>query len=265
MMRPGLIFVVLIVLVLLASNPAEALLAPPPPPPPRPPPLLWYGVATSSYQIEGAFDEGNRGPSIWDTFSHSPGKTARGETGDVAADFYHRYAEDIRLAGELGVQKFRLSISWPRIFPNRTLSDDGAALEQPNEEGFAFYERVLDALEREGIEPLVTLYHWVRGGGWRRVSFLPAFFFIQGEERRKARARVRERKKTNLLSLSLSLSLFDSCEITLSFPKKTHNTNTGPSSSLAGHLRRLDLPQDRRGLQGVRPRRLREAWRVVVE
>ena len=148
------------VLVLVCSSGALALPLPPPPRP-SPPPPFWFGVATSSYQIEGAFQEGDRGPSIWDTFSHSPGRTARNETGDVAADFYHRYAEDIALARELGVQKFRLSLSWPRIFPNRTVNDDGAP-EAPNEEGFAFYERVLDALEEAGIEPLVTLYHWVR-------------------------------------------------------------------------------------------------------
>lgn len=180
--RPELFVVVVVLGVVFSAGAllALALPAPRPSPPSPPPPPFWFGVATSSYQIEGASREGGRGPSIWDTFSHTPGKTARGETGDVAADFYHRYAEDIKLARELGVDKFRLSVSWPRIFPNRTLRDDGS-LEEPNEEGFAFYESVLDALEENGIEPLVTLYHWdlpqalQEYGGWTSPRIVDDF------------------------------------------------------------------------------------------
>ena len=166
LLRPQLFLLLFFFLAASSASLSSSLaLAPPPrppPPSPTPPPPFWFGVATSSYQIEGGAREGGRGPSIWDSFSHSAGnKTARGETGDVAADFYHRYATDIELARQLGVHKFRLSLSWSRIFPNRTLND-GGFLESPNEEGFAFYERVLDALEEAGIEPLVTLYHWVR-------------------------------------------------------------------------------------------------------
>ena len=202
--RPELFVIVLVVLPAVFSAGALALPAPRPPrpsPPSRPPPPFWFGVATSSYQIEGASQEGNRGPSIWDTFSHSPGKTARGETGDVAADFYHRYAEDVRLARELGVQKFRLSLSWPRIFPNRTLRDDGRP-EEPNEEGLAFYERVLDALDERGIEPLVTLYHWDLPqalqdgyGGWTSPRIVDDFRAYARVVFERLGARRRRRKK----------------------------------------------------------------------
>ena len=116
------------------------------------PPTFHWGAATAAYQIEGAHDEGGRGPSIWDTFSHSPGRTANGDTGDVACDHYHRYAEDVRLMGELGLSAYRFSISWPRIFP------EGAG--SPNREGLDFYKRLIAALHDAEIEPFVTLYHW---------------------------------------------------------------------------------------------------------
>ena len=242
--RPGLLSVVLVLLALLASNPAEALLAPllplpprRPSPPPPPPPPLWYGVATSSYQIEGGAREGGRGVSIWDTFSKN--------AGDVADDFYHRFADDIRLAGELGVQKFRLSISWPRIFPNRTLSDDGV-LEKPNEEGFEFYERVLDRLLEEGIEPLVTLYHWVSGRRRGSSSFLLfCCRFLTQRERKREREKERERDEGKTREREGKKNSL--CEIP--FPKKkktrTQHKQTGPPSSSAGQLRRLDFPQNR--------------------
>ena len=123
------------------------------------------GVATAAYQIEGAVHEGGRGLSIWDTFSHTPGRVAGGDTGDVACDHYHRYAQDVRLMGELGVDSYRLSVAWPRIQPEGT----GAA----NLAGLAFYDRLVDALLEQGIAPALTLYHWdlpqalEDGGGWR--------------------------------------------------------------------------------------------------
>jgi len=123
------------------------------------------GVATAAYQIEGAVHEDGRGPSIWDTFSHTPGRVAGGDTGDVACDHYHRYAEDVRLMGDLGVDSYRLSVAWPRIQPEGR----GAA----NPAGLAFYDRLVDALLEQGIAPAVTLYHWdlpqalEDGGGWR--------------------------------------------------------------------------------------------------
>ncbi len=126
--------------------------------------FLW-GAATASYQIEGAAEEGGRSPSIWDTFSHSPGRTDGGDTGDVACDHYHRLTEDLGLMKELGLDAYRFSVAWPRILPGGT----GAA----NPQGVAFYDRLVDGLLAAGIRPVVTLYHWdlpqvlEDRGGWR--------------------------------------------------------------------------------------------------
>jgi len=128
-----------------------------------PPGFLW-GTSTAAYQIEGAATEGGRGPSIWDTFSHTAGKTVGGETGDVACDHYHRYVEDVALMTGLGVGAYRFSMSWSRLQP----SGRGPL----NPEGLAFYDRLLDELARAGIAPWVTLYHWdlpqplEDAGGW---------------------------------------------------------------------------------------------------
>ena len=111
-----------------------------------------WGAATAAYQIEGAVREGGRGVSIWDTFSHTPGKTANGDTGDIACDHYHRFPEDITLMRELGLGGYRFSIAWPRIFPT------GSG--RPNAEGLDFYRRLIDELHAAGIAPYVTLYHW---------------------------------------------------------------------------------------------------------
>jgi beta-glucosidase len=113
--------------------------------------FLW-GVASAAYQIEGAVNEDGRGPSIWDTFSHQPGKTRNGETGDVAADHYHRWQEDLRIMKDLGVKVYRFSIAWPRILPT------GSG--QVNKPGLDFYDRLVDTLLDAGIEPFPTLYHW---------------------------------------------------------------------------------------------------------
>jgi beta-glucosidase len=111
-----------------------------------------FGVATAAYQIEGAVAEDRRGSSIWDTFSHTPGRVAGGDTGDVACDHYHRYAEDIALMRDLGLDTYRFSVAWPRIMP------EGAG--PVNELGLDFYRRLVDALLDNGIQPAVTLYHW---------------------------------------------------------------------------------------------------------
>jgi beta-glucosidase len=113
--------------------------------------FLW-GAATSSYQIEGAAHTDGRGPSIWDTFCKTPGKVANGDTGDVANDHYNRYPEDIAIMKELGLQAYRFSFAWPRMFPQGS----GAR----EERGFAFYDRLIDSLLEANIEPLATLYHW---------------------------------------------------------------------------------------------------------
>lgn len=122
------------------------------------------GTSTSSYQIEGAVLEGGRGASIWDIFSHTPGRIKNGDTGDIACDHYHRYPEDIRLMKELGVRGYRMSIAWPRIFP------EGRG--KPNPAGLDFYDRLVEALLENGIEPMATLFHWdlpqalQKQGGW---------------------------------------------------------------------------------------------------
>jgi beta-glucosidase len=113
--------------------------------------FLW-GVATAAYQIEGGAQEGGRGPSIWDTFSHTPGKTRDGDNGDIAVDHYHRYQEDVDLMAEIGVNAYRFSISWSRLIP------DGAG--DLNPEGVAFYRDLCAALSDRGIVPTATLYHW---------------------------------------------------------------------------------------------------------
>jgi beta-glucosidase len=111
-----------------------------------------WGCATAAYQIEGAANEDGRGPSVWDTFSHKPGKTFQGDTGDVADDSYHLYKEDMRLLKNLGVTVYRMSLSWSRIFP------DGTG--KPNGKGLDYYKRVIDELRNNGITPYVTLFHW---------------------------------------------------------------------------------------------------------
>jgi beta-glucosidase len=135
--------------------------------------FLW-GTATAAYQVEGAVHEDGRGPSIWDTFSHTPGKVAGNATGDAADDHYHRYKEDVALMKALGVKGYRFSIAWPRVFPEGT----GA----PNPKGLDFYNRLLDELHAAGIEPYATLYHWDlpqalqdRVGGWESSETSKAF------------------------------------------------------------------------------------------
>jgi beta-glucosidase len=136
-------------------------------------PGFQLGVATSSYQIEGAVAEGGRAPSIWDVFTHQPGKIKDGSTGDVACDHYHRLGEDVALMDYLGVDAYRFSIAWPRVLP----SGRGAV----NQTGLDFYERLCDALLERGIAPCATLYHWdlpdalQAKGGWLARDTAEAF------------------------------------------------------------------------------------------
>jgi beta-glucosidase len=111
-----------------------------------------WGSATAAYQVEGAARDGGRGPSIWDTFSRTPGKVFAGHTGDVACDHYHRYAGDVALMAELGLRAYRFSVSWPRIRP------DGSGPVNPR--GLDFYDRLVDEVRGHGIAPIITLYHW---------------------------------------------------------------------------------------------------------
>ncbi len=135
--------------------------------------FLW-GCATAAYQIEGGATADGKGPSIWDQFSHTPGKTHDGDTGDVADDDYHRYKEDVKLLKDLGCKAYRFSVSWPRIFPQGTGS--------PNEKGVAFYQHLVDELHANGIQPFCTLFHWDlpqalqdRFGGWQSRDTSKAF------------------------------------------------------------------------------------------
>jgi beta-glucosidase len=116
------------------------------------PPPFTFGVSTSAYQIEGAVDRDGRAPSIWDRFSHTPGKIRDGSNGDVAVGHYDRWQQDLDLLVQLGVDAYRFSIAWPRVVP------DGAGA--VNRAGLDFYERLVDGLLARGIEPYVTLYHW---------------------------------------------------------------------------------------------------------
>lgn len=136
------------------------------------PDFVW-GAATSSYQIEGGVKADGRGQSIWDTFSHTPGKVAGDANGDVACDSYRLWEEDVKLLKDLGVTHYRFSVAWPRVLPEGT-----GAVNQP---GLDYYSKLVDALGKEGIEPAVTLYHWdlpqalQDKGGWQSAETAEAF------------------------------------------------------------------------------------------
>lgn len=133
-----------------------------------------WGVSTSAYQTEGSWNEGGRGPSIWDTFSKSPGKIKDGSNGDQASDSYKKYREDVQLLKQLGVKYYRFSISWSRVLSNGTLASR-------NEEGIQFYKNLVQELKNNNIEPVVTLYHWDLPqklqdmGGWDSSSIVTYF------------------------------------------------------------------------------------------
>src|ERR1700761_4139305 len=111
-----------------------------------------WGASTSSFQIEGAWNESGKGPSIWDTFCHQPGNVWTDQNGDIACDHYHRWRQDIELASELKLGAYRFSISWPRVFPE--------GIGRLNKEGLDFYDRLVDFLLAKKIEPWITLFHW---------------------------------------------------------------------------------------------------------
>lgn len=134
--------------------------------------FIW-GAATASYQIEGAWNEDGKGESIWDRFSHTPGKIENADTGDVACDHYHRWADDIKLMQAIGLKGYRFSVAWPRILP------EGRG--KINQAGLDFYNRLVDGLLDAGIEPYLTLYHWdlpqilEDQGGWPARMVVDAF------------------------------------------------------------------------------------------
>ncbi len=153
------------------------------------PPDFQWGVATAAYQIEGAVREDGRGESIWDRFSHTPGKTIDGDTGDIACDHYHRVDEDIQLLKTLGVKAYRFSIAWPRIIP-----DGGTVV---NQRGLDFYSELTDKLLAAGITPYATLYHWDLPqpledlGGWLNRDTTDRFAYYTDVISRKLGDRVK--------------------------------------------------------------------------
>ncbi len=134
--------------------------------------FLW-GVATAAYQMEGAWNEDGKGPSIWDTFTHKKGNIHKNENGDVACDFYRNYASDIGLIKQMNMDAFRFSTSWSRVLPNGT--------GQVNQKGIDFYHRVIDSCLEQGVQPWMTLYHWdlpqalEDKGGWQNRDVVGAF------------------------------------------------------------------------------------------
>ncbi len=137
------------------------------------PPAFTWGAATAAYQIEGATAEDGRGESIWDRFAAQPGTIVDGHDGGVACDSYHRYREDVRLLRELGLDAYRFSIAWPRVVP------EGRG--RVNPAGLDYYDRLVDELLANGIDPYVTLYHWdlpqalEDRGGWPQREVVDAF------------------------------------------------------------------------------------------
>ena len=135
--------------------------------------FIW-GSATSSYQIEGAPTAGDKGPSVWDIFSHIPGKIINNDNGDIACDHYHQWPQDIILMQELGINAYRFSISWPRIFPTGSES-------KPNQSGLDFYSKLVDVLLENHIIPFITLNHWdipqglEDAGGWPKRKMVDEF------------------------------------------------------------------------------------------
>jgi beta-glucosidase len=133
--------------------------------------FLW-GAATSSYQIEGAWDEDGKGPSIWDEFCRQPGRINNGDTGDIACDHYHKWKDDVALMKELGLKTYRMSVSWPRVLPR--------GRGEVNKKGLEFYDRLINELLKNGIEPCITLYHWetpqaLMPAGWTSRETVDAF------------------------------------------------------------------------------------------
>lgn len=139
--------------------------------------FMW-GTASSSYQIEGAASEDGKGPSIWDTFSHTPGKTFNDQTGDISCDAYHQYETDLDLMQTLGIKHYRFSISWPRVLPT--------GVGNVNSAGLNYYDRIVDGCIKRGIEPWITLYHWdlpqrlQDDGGWLNKKTAEAFAEYSG-------------------------------------------------------------------------------------
>jgi len=182
----------------LATTPASGEVTPSTPTAQSFPQGFLWGSATASYQVEGAVNEDGRGPSIWDTFSHTPGKIKNGDTGDVANDHYHRYKEDVQLMKALGLKTYRFSVAWPRVFPQGTGT--------PNPKGLDFYNRLVDELLAADIQPYCTLYHWdlpqalEDKGGWQSRDTSVAFANYAGYVAERLSDRVKNFMTLNEMS-----------------------------------------------------------------
>jgi beta-glucosidase len=152
-----------------------------------------WGCATAAYQIEGGARDDGRGPSTWDVFSHTPGKTHEGDTGDVASDSYHLYKEDVKLLNGIGAGGYRMSMSWSRVFPN--------GKGEVNPKGLDYYNRVVDELLANNITPYITLFHWDTPanlpGGWQSRDTSKAFADYAGYVTRRLGDRVKHWMTTN--------------------------------------------------------------------
>ncbi|GAB9470946.1 Beta-galactosidase [Globisporangium polare] len=199
-----------------------------------------WGVSTAAYQIEGATNEGGRGDCMWDAFSRTLGKTKNGETGEVAIDHFHRYKEDVQLMKSMGLKHYRLSISWPRIIP--------AGVGQVNEEGVAFYNALIDELLANGIEPMVTLYHWdlplalvTEFDGWLGTHVQDAF----AQYARVCFSRFGDRVKTWLSLNEPWISSFLGFGIGVHAPGRRINPHTEPyivsHNMLLAHAKAVDV------------------------
>lgn len=166
-----------------------------------------WGVASSAYQIEGAHDLDGRGPSIWDAFSHQPGKVFDDHTGDAGCDHYHRYPEDVALMRDLGVQAYRFSLSWSRIMPEGT--------GQVNERGLAFYDRLVDSLLAAGVTPWVTLFHWdlplalQHRGAWQNREIVDWFGDYSAVVAARLGDRVKHWMTVNEPTVTIGLGYYD--------------------------------------------------------
>ncbi|KAF1317466.1 Beta-galactosidase, partial [Globisporangium splendens] len=200
-----------------------------------------WGASTAAYQIEGATNEGGRGDCMWDAFSRTPGKTVNGETGAVAIDHYHRYKEDIQLMKNMGLKHYRMSISWPRILP--------AGVGMVNEEGVDFYNRLIDELLANDIEPLVTLYHWdlplalvTEFDGWLGGKYIHDAF---ANYSRVCFERFGDRVKTWLTINEPWICAFLGFGIGVLAPGRKHNPHTEPyivsHNLLLAHARAVEI------------------------
>jgi len=189
---------------------------------------FYWGTATASYQIEGAWNEDDKGPSIWDTYAHTPGNIKNNDTGDVANDHYHRYKEDVALMRSIGANAYRFSISWPRIFPQGTGT--------PNARGLDFYNRLVDELLKAGIAPFATLYHWdlpqalQDKGGWQSRDTAKAFGDYAGYVAGKLSDRVRHFFTINEFRSFVDMGYHGH---TLGIPGGTMTINLAPGLRLA--------------------------------